>query len=307
MSTLSRKVVLHVGLPKTGTSYVQNWFYKNSSELLHHGINYPRQATSPLEHKHQFLVDALLARRYWASSRAKRAWQISRETSSVNQSSTLVLSAEGISRYAQEFTYKNTRRLREVFSDYAFQIFLVKRNRDEWLKSYHQQIVLNPSSRSGQERNTLTQSELAGISRVKAMLDIDALRGILEERFSPCEVFISDYDADWWQLLLDETGVPDKMRHPRGRMNIHRSLDENTIEFIRQINLLHLPRSERSSLLGLLQEVHEFNNNTMKMYSAFTNLEKYRKAHTLALEKLCRENGDHRGLAGGLREHILCN
>ncbi|WP_139979807.1 hypothetical protein [Nocardioides litoris] len=40
---MTRKVVLHVGTPKTGTSYVQDVLFKNRPTLLEHGILYPAE------------------------------------------------------------------------------------------------------------------------------------------------------------------------------------------------------------------------------------------------------------------------
>jgi hypothetical protein len=38
---VTRKVILHVGTPKTGTSYLQHVLFKNKRLLGEHGILYP--------------------------------------------------------------------------------------------------------------------------------------------------------------------------------------------------------------------------------------------------------------------------
>ena len=38
---MSKRVLLHVGCPKTGTSYLQDVLFRNQRELRHHGILYP--------------------------------------------------------------------------------------------------------------------------------------------------------------------------------------------------------------------------------------------------------------------------
>ncbi|WP_435768972.1 hypothetical protein [Nocardioides sp. SYSU DS0651] len=40
---MSRRVLLHVGTPKTGTSYLQDVLYRNQRTLLKHGISYPAE------------------------------------------------------------------------------------------------------------------------------------------------------------------------------------------------------------------------------------------------------------------------
>jgi hypothetical protein len=44
---MQKKVFIHVGPPKTGTSAIQNWFSENTKTLLSKGIYYPKHALDP--------------------------------------------------------------------------------------------------------------------------------------------------------------------------------------------------------------------------------------------------------------------
>ncbi len=68
---MSRKVVLHVGTPKTGTSYVQDVLFRNQRTLLRHGILYPAD-----RHDAQFLAGLDLMRMPWGGleKEAVGAW-----------------------------------------------------------------------------------------------------------------------------------------------------------------------------------------------------------------------------------------
>ncbi|MCB8837171.1 hypothetical protein, partial [Aurantimonas sp. VKM B-3413] len=54
-----RRLVLHVGLPKTGTSALQLWCSSHSEELLKQGIRYPTPSSQTQMPKHQFMVTDL--------------------------------------------------------------------------------------------------------------------------------------------------------------------------------------------------------------------------------------------------------
>ncbi len=68
---MSRKVLLHVGTPKTGTSYVQDVLFRNQHTLLNHGILYPAD-----RHDAHFLAALDLMRMPWGGleTEAIGAW-----------------------------------------------------------------------------------------------------------------------------------------------------------------------------------------------------------------------------------------
>ncbi len=68
---MSRKVLLHVGTPKTGTSYVQDVLFRNQPTLLEHGVLYPAD-----RHDAHFLAALDLMRMPWGGleTEAIGAW-----------------------------------------------------------------------------------------------------------------------------------------------------------------------------------------------------------------------------------------
>jgi hypothetical protein len=70
---MSRKVLLHVGTPKTGTSYVQDVLFRNQQTLLEHGILYPAD-----RHDAHFLAALDLMRMPWGGleTEAIGAWNV---------------------------------------------------------------------------------------------------------------------------------------------------------------------------------------------------------------------------------------
>ena len=49
-AVLARRVILHIGLPKTGTTYLQTLFAANRSALAEQGIYYPGGPGEPSEY-----------------------------------------------------------------------------------------------------------------------------------------------------------------------------------------------------------------------------------------------------------------
>ncbi len=68
---MSRKLLLHVGTPKTGTSYVQDVLFRNQPTLLEHGVLYPAD-----RHDAHFLAALDLMRMPWGGleTEAIGAW-----------------------------------------------------------------------------------------------------------------------------------------------------------------------------------------------------------------------------------------
>ena len=86
---MSRKILLHVGTPKTGTSYVQDVLFRNQRTLLKHGILYPAD-----RHDAHFLAALDLMRMPWGGleTEAIGAWDALAER--VRRPGTTILSHE---------------------------------------------------------------------------------------------------------------------------------------------------------------------------------------------------------------------
>src|SRR5690606_33106823 len=58
-SPRKKKVILHIGLPKTGSTALQQALYQNREELLRQGVLYPAQVHRAGDPKHNFVLDLL--------------------------------------------------------------------------------------------------------------------------------------------------------------------------------------------------------------------------------------------------------
>ena len=61
--TKKKKVILHIGLPKTGTTALQHWCCQNRQNMRRAGVDYPEQVEA-LTPRHQFVVNEIRAGKF---------------------------------------------------------------------------------------------------------------------------------------------------------------------------------------------------------------------------------------------------
>lgn len=120
-----RRLLLHVGLPKTGTSALQRWCYANSGRFLEQNIRYPTPSADTEMPKHQFIVSDLMA---GDLSRTARAVAEGDEEGTI-------LTTEGLSNHLYDFRPIGLEKIRELFEAFHLTVFLRrKRGRHDGLR-----------------------------------------------------------------------------------------------------------------------------------------------------------------------------
>ena len=90
-----KKLILHIGTHKTGSTAIQNWLYWNRDTLAAQGVLYARTDREPYPHlkKHTSLHHALMH----ASGDFRSEWQQIEEEFEASGCHTMILSEEGLS------------------------------------------------------------------------------------------------------------------------------------------------------------------------------------------------------------------
>ncbi|MEM8788554.1 MAG: hypothetical protein AAGE76_09855 [Pseudomonadota bacterium] len=126
------RVILHIGMEKTGSSALQRFFARNRVMLRMAGLRYPRMEGAPAE-SHCDLVDAIAAD-------GTGAELVETYAAAVEDAATTLISAEGLSApdpgFAQAFGPWAER------FDVTVVVFL--RRQDEWALSAYRQAVIDP-------------------------------------------------------------------------------------------------------------------------------------------------------------------
>lgn len=221
-----KRVILHAGPPKTGTSGLQNWFRRNRDLLRNAGVDYPDRF-APGEDKHVFLVPEF-----------RQQPALPQLTAILNEcdGETLLLSNEGLANHFDDFHTDSLARFRELTASLDVSIILVRRDPEAWTRSYYKQCVLNPNNGGSPLWGTSQSLDvIAEHPRLRRLRDIDVLARDMKAGFGATAVEILPFDRS--ALAIDIAamiGAPALAREAVPAVND--SLPDWAIEAIRQVN-----------------------------------------------------------------------
>lgn len=144
-SLIAKRVVVHVGPHKTGSSAIQKWLHRNTSFLATHGISFLQNSVT---HRAARLIA------HEAYSDAEIALEEIKNAITLQPSPIVILSQEDFcgdlpGRSKKKGIYKrllrNFRTLRRVLSPHSLTFVFFEREESAWLRScYHQNLVHRP-------------------------------------------------------------------------------------------------------------------------------------------------------------------
>lgn len=135
-----RRIILHAGTNKTGTTALQLYLYHNRENLAKNGIWFPETSGDMRQPKHQFLVNFLKSNDVTAL--VKKLSDIFSEIP--DDVHTLVFTTEGIFNHWWDFTVESKSLLRHLSHLVDFQIWLWFREPAEYIASNYCQSLQNP-------------------------------------------------------------------------------------------------------------------------------------------------------------------
>ncbi|MCU0903448.1 MAG: hypothetical protein MUE83_06185 [Tabrizicola sp.] len=194
-SPARKRVILHFGPPKTGTSALQAWCAANSEALALYGVRYASfdDAADP---KHQWLLQALQTGRF----------DRLRDEVSRFAEGTLILSCEGVLVHRRKIAAEHWSVFRDILSGTDRQLFLVRRQSEDWVRSLWCQSVLNPGPHGGSAVPSL--SRFARAPELQAMLALPDLARQLAEECGATSITLSPFEGDWLGEFLASAEVP---------------------------------------------------------------------------------------------------
>jgi len=252
---LRRRLVLHVGLPKTGSSALQAWCNKARESLSRRGVTYPKPSDKLIDPKHQFLVPAL---------KLNDLCEL-RNCLAENDTETLILSTEGLTNHLYDFQSEALAAFREAVSHYDVFVYMVVRERNAWTKSYYKQAIINPPVAEYHYATPLSYAEFSKLPRVVRLTDHAALRSDVARAYGAHKVVVANYEEDWMKIFLDLLNigaVQETFRLPEE----NRSVSDDLVEIIRQVNAMRLPPESRAGVLATIQACFQTSHNVLKSY-----------------------------------------
>lgn len=252
------RAVLHIGLPKTGTTTLQNHTFQRRDELIRQKINYPNLVVSNHDPKHQFLVGEL------RSGRFPSVKALLSETGV----HTFAFSVEGLSNQFWDFSQGQMALFRAAFGEASLDIFVVTREEREWYRSYYKQCVINPPVDGYPYATTLDFETFCEIPRVRFLAELPKRPDLIKSAFGAENVVFASLEGTWldvWYNLIGATMTSLDVKIPHS----NKSLDDRAIDIVLAVNR-HVQGAElRSRLLGGLQLLFQSNSLIMISYQEF--------------------------------------
>ncbi|CDT77927.1 hypothetical protein VCR12J2_1010149 [Vibrio coralliirubri] len=131
-------IILHIGLPKTGSSALQQYLFDNRDWLAGHKVYYPEHVTSKANPKHQWLTTSILKSEFQ---------ELQNVLSNSKGYKRVILSTESISNDLYNYKSEALDEFLSILCSFGrLKLCIVDRDKYKWAKSYYKQAILNQDS-----------------------------------------------------------------------------------------------------------------------------------------------------------------
>ncbi len=248
-----RELILHVGLPKTGSSALQSNLYENRDILASQGCEYGPIDTGTAMPKHQYIVREL----------KRGPLTQTRQAFADIQHSRALFSSEGLSNHLYDFKPKALREFCNLLEDVDLTAFIVLRDPKSWVRSYYKQAVINPYvAQVGFYATALKLSDFSKIPRIQALSDHKTLSADIASAFSTSRVVTAAYEKDWFAALCNCVQIDASAFTTLPQVN--ESPPEFVIEILRQLNAFKPPEPERAKWKVALHLFSQSNHTLLR-------------------------------------------
>lgn len=270
------KLVVHCGLPKTGTSSLQAHFFSRAADYRKAEIFYPTVGADKKDKNHAWLSKQLRT--------ASVDQLVTTLQSCPADCNTIFLSDESLFVEMPGLSDAALSALGEALEGYDVEIVLFERDCAQWMRSFYLQSVQNrrpgPRTKQPSARNlwqtTLDYPAFFNLPYCRDLLDFPTMRGRLQTAFGASKVTALDFQSgkDVVPMFCDAVGWPHYSRGPGLQRN--QSITDTEAEILRQANamesgqgrfikaLIGLPaavdpeKMRQARVEKLVQQGHEF-------------------------------------------------
>ncbi|EON93897.1 hypothetical protein MARLIPOL_01170 [Marinobacter lipolyticus SM19] len=246
---MSNEVYIHVGIEKTGSTFLQSAIEKNRRLLKKSGMHWVRSGTE--SGHHYWLAKALdfkYKSGYICEATEKQALLSLKKEVENNQNSRLLLSSE---HFDFNVSVENTSRLRQCFAGRRLIVIICLRNQLD----YCQSLYIEHLKWGG------TQDFEAFINLTLRQQRYDYYRRYQCWRDAGAEVRVIDYDDAKGELIdrffkaIDQEDILPKVSVPVNRENVTPSID--LMEFVRLLNVGIQPELRRENYQRIVDSVRK--------------------------------------------------
>jgi hypothetical protein len=243
-----RRLILHAGTPKTGTTSLQSWLMLNREGLRQQGVLYPSNVFRPDKPKHQWIVDSLQrGNPTLIAANADSIRDQLAEESPVDIH-TIILSTEGIYNHFHEVVIPHQDSWMQLAKSCPINIVVTLRNPMEFALSRYRQNLINPPS--NHPFHATIESLDALCLNPDWLLSLDYLSFVefWEKALEPQSVICIPYNRISPFEFCRATGIDIPSRStPAMRENV--SFGRLGVELIRAVNNIGLPVAQRNEAI----------------------------------------------------------
>lgn len=248
-SLAGRKLIVHAGTPKTGTTALQRWLFKQRQWLLEHKILYPDYVSSPDKPKHQWLIDAHRAKGELLLETASRNIRNELTKHGGDKVEAILLSTEGICNHFFDLIQPNKDAWLELTSACPTTIIITFRDPLQYALSRYCQNLINPASQNPYHSTSLSLDDLCNDPTWLQALDyqqmVDFWENLIGDKSLICLAYESNIADYFCRFGLGLNGAPQVNEAEK----VNTSIGKLGVNLIRQVNMLGLDRSERNKII----------------------------------------------------------
>lgn len=244
-------LIVHAGLPKTGTSALQAALHSGRANLLQSGVLWPDSVASPIDPRHLFMHKEPLALDDCptlknALNEAKR-----------DSLDTVIVSSEGLTVQSKQLSKVRSGSSRAALQDWTVRLIVCTRSKKSWEPSLYRQCIMNPPA--PQSDNDLEQTYATGETFddwrkrpvVSELGDPKTIAARLEPLFGKAELITFDQGGDVVSGFMAAAGLAHVRLPSIPRRNL--SPDAAKIEVLRRANASQYNRILNPALRSLMQ------------------------------------------------------
>ena len=301
-ATRKKKIVLHIGLPKTGSTALQQALYHAREALLRQGVLYPAQVFREDDPKHNFVLELI---------RKSQGYDISRERG-YKAAGLIVISNEAVSTDFYFHGTERNRQLAELMRAHGeLEVCMVLRREPEWIRSYYKQAVINqPAKGKPHYQNSLPLAEFRELEPVRRLLDHGELVKDVSAAFQAPVRVMRYEDTSVPEVLEYCTGVSGRGYAPERLHN--ESVSDAAVEVMRQINGQIETLEEKYAWSHLLMQACGARHDVLNTLAMRATPEAIRALDGMKLDHLRHEVGEIQigyeefgGLVAGLKQQLV--
>ncbi len=296
-SLSGRALILHAGTSKTGTTSLQHWLFKQKQWLFERGILYPSNILSSQEPKHQWLIDAHQTNGADLLTRHCQSIQDELKKSDPANSSSILLSTEGLSNHFFDLVQPNRDSWIELTHACQVRIIITFRDPLQYSLSRYRQNLINPPSRNNYHATSLSLDQICADPQWLRALDYRRIVSFWTELVGDDSLICLPYRDNiidtFLRFGLGLDSPPDSSIHERS----NRSIGAVGVRLIREFNELRISAEARSQVIDNIRAAEaaldsnkhpfrhsEFSRQNVQLFCASTLPELVAKRPELTLE-----------------------